>query len=83
MQFHILLSNFLWGQGVNREELETLPVPDYLSIEKEMILIYLDLEQGKNGSSEDFSAFIKSHPDLSWRMVDFNYLTIRKEFQKP
>ena len=53
-------------------------MPDYLTAEKELLMLELDMDQGKDGAAEALKSFFEKHPDLSWRSDGKRFLKYRR-----
>lgn len=70
MEFHVLLSKALRSEIKSREEAKMFPVPEYLQLEKECLLLELDADSGKPQASVSQKEFSDKHPELKWRFQD-------------
>ena len=67
MQFHDLLSRVLSREMYLRTELEVLPVPEYLNVEKACLLLELDTTTEDKDVGKRREALLIRHPDVRWR----------------
>lgn len=86
--FHLLLSKVLRAENSLTEKERGIQVQDYLSLEKECLLLECDDFFGNSqGVAEKKKLFLEEHPELKWRLdrraSDFLRFSKKKFLSKP
>lgn len=68
LQFHVLVYQIEKGEVRTREQAAAYPVPKYLELEKDWILLKLDRANKVAGAEEALQAFVGTHPEFRWRL---------------
>jgi len=68
MQFHVLVYQIEKGEVRTRQQAAAYPVPKYLELEKQWVLLKLDRANKVAGAEQALQAFVETHPEFRWRL---------------